>query len=339
MWYVRDGEVDLGPYPDSQMRELIAQGILPPDTLVLRQGTQQWVRVRDTALMQAIAMAEEAPVREPFDFKPTGSKSSVSSNEPTREQLQNPFWTDFAGQPAPGAVPLAEQALQYDYRSPETLKSILLVLGVILAIMHGLMIASLFKKIDFYTKLEQGFYANNEAQGVADEEAFLEEHSLIALSQLVPTLLFGVVFLIWTYRTKANTWGLGARGMTITPGWSVGWFFVPIMNLVRPYQSMQETWKASLSPGNWLRQPGSTLVGFWWFFWITSSILGRISVYKLEEAKDAAKMLDSAQFDLVAEFYNYCPLLAITLMVFKITNMQTQLAAETNLAADNQYRR
>ena len=37
---------------------------------------------------------------------------------------------------------------------------------------------------------------------------------------------------------------------SFTPGWSVGWFFVPIMNPWKPFQAMREIWQASAEPGN-----------------------------------------------------------------------------------------
>lgn len=62
----------------------------------------------------------------------------------------------------------------------------------------------------------------------------------VALLQLLVIIATGVVFLMWIYRANLNVRGFGAADMKFTPGWSVGWYFIPIMNLVRPYQAMKE---------------------------------------------------------------------------------------------------
>src|SRR5262245_30821004 len=36
-----------------------------------------------------------------------------------------------------------------------------------------------------------------------------------------------VLFLIWVYKSSSNVWAFGVPYLQYTPGWSVGWFFVP----------------------------------------------------------------------------------------------------------------
>ena len=63
---------------------------------------------------------------------------------------------------------------------------------------------------------------------------------------------------------------LGSPGLRFTPGWAVGWYFVPIANLWKPYQAMKEIWRASKNPGNWQAETTSGFLGWWWFWWIIS---------------------------------------------------------------------
>lgn len=69
---------------------------------------------------------------------------------------------------------------------------------------------------------------------------------------LVPGLLALIACFIlvgrWIYLTNANA-HLLSDDMTISPAWSVGWFFVPFANLVKPYQGVKETWRASHRTG------------------------------------------------------------------------------------------
>ncbi len=77
---------------------------------------------------------------------------------------------------------------------------------------------------------------------------------LAAISALLTLLAFiatSVPFLMWIHRANRNARALGAQDMRFTPGWSVGWFFVPLLSLWKPYQAMKEIWRASQDPHTW----------------------------------------------------------------------------------------
>jgi hypothetical protein len=84
-----------------------------------------------------------------------------------------------------------------------------------------------------------------------------------------------ILLLIWLYRISQNTWFLGVEGMQYTPGWSVGWFFVPVAGLVMPYNVLNELWKAN-SPnatGQWRRAAVSPVLGVWWAACVASAVI------------------------------------------------------------------
>jgi len=76
---------------------------------------------------------------------------------------------------------------------------------------------------------------------------------------------------LWIYRVRRNLVALGVPGLRFTPGWSIAWFFIPVMNLFRPWQVMKETVQASqsLTPGAdplaWKTAHYSPLVHLWWW--------------------------------------------------------------------------
>ena len=77
-----------------------------------------------------------------------------------------------------------------------------------------------------------------------------------------------ILVLAWTHRANRNARQLGAADMAFSPGWAVGWHFVPIAWFWKPYQAMREIWQASASPAKWQRQAGSPLLAWWWGLWI-----------------------------------------------------------------------
>ena len=87
-----------------------------------------------------------------------------------------------------------------------------------------------------------------------------------------------IVFIcMWVHRANVAARGTGGEGMEFTPGWAVGWFFIPFANLVMPHRVMQEIWRASnpQRPAGmeWRNDANSGLVSSWWFTWIGSGFM------------------------------------------------------------------
>ena len=70
---------------------------------------------------------------------------------------------------------------------------------------------------------------------------------------LFPTLgilaVTAVVFLVWVYRASANAHALGFGDLKFRPGWAVGWWFVPIANLIQAPRTMLELYRVALAGG------------------------------------------------------------------------------------------
>jgi hypothetical protein len=96
-------------------------------------------------------------------------------------------------------------------------------------------------------------------------------------------LLTGVVtagfFIAWTYRMYANLGALGVRGRRFGNGWAVGGWFVPILNLVRPKQIVDDIWRSSDPLGHpgerWQERSVPTFLHAWWGVLLLSVLVGR----------------------------------------------------------------
>jgi hypothetical protein len=66
--------------------------------------------------------------------------------------------------------------------------------------------------------------------------------------------------------------------LRFTPGWAVGWWFVPFANLVKPFQTVRELWKAS-DPGapDWWGSETLPVIGWWWGGYVVFNILDGIA--------------------------------------------------------------
>ena len=94
------------------------------------------------------------------------------------------------------------------------------------------------------------------------------------------TGLTAIAWLAWQHRGQENLPALGARGTRFTPGWAVGWWFVPIANLVRPVQAVGELVRASDPAGKeveWKGRPVPVLVWTWWTALVGSRVLAIVA--------------------------------------------------------------
>ena len=141
----------------------------------------------------------------------------------------------------------------------------------IVAVLSALDPAISFWQIALIKRIESGGdwteHEVNVSDGVA--EAFAVMYAA--------TYLAGVIFfLMWFHRVRANLPALGATDARWSPGWAVGSWFIPVMNLFRPYQIMSEVWRASdplETPPAWRERPVSPLLGWWWALWLAGGVI------------------------------------------------------------------
>lgn len=107
--------------------------------------------------------------------------------------------------------------------------------------------------------------------------------SLASVAYLIVFIASIIVVAMWIYRARANLRAAGIDGLEYTPGWSVGWFFVPIANLFKPFDAMRELWNVShVHSDSDTRNTPSTLIA-WWACYIVGSMLSRIGTRIPEE--------------------------------------------------------
>ena len=128
---------------------------------------------------------------------------------------------------------------------------------------------------------------------------------LVALAQIPVALATVVAFLMWMHRAHRNLPALGAKYLRFSPRWAVGGWFVPILNLFRPYQVMAEIWRESEPPrdsslpGHLSYASSSAIVGWWWALYLAMSFIGHASFRMSLRTESLDEMLISSWIDLV----------------------------------------
>lgn len=110
---------------------------------------------------------------------------------------------------------------------------------------------------------------------ITDLEGIDELRASFGWLQIAAYVAAGVLFLVWFYRVRINTGLLNPSEPRRGPGWAIGGWFCPVVNLWFPVQIMFD---AVRSVPAWAtgRRPGGALVGWWWGLWLAGLVMNRI---------------------------------------------------------------
>ena len=171
---------------------------------------------------------------------------------------------------------------------------------------------------------QDGIYTSQEL-AVADGEASDQRQQVVGIIYMLVFIVSGFLILRWIHRANYNARQLGAKKMEFTPGWAIGYYFVPILTLWKPYQAMKEIWQASHKPSDWSFVKVSPLLGLWWFLWITSGVLGQ-AVFRM--SIDADELSEFINLNVVTQFSDALaiPLALVTLAIIN-SIYQAQVSA------------
>jgi len=120
----------------------------------------------------------------------------------------------------------------------------------------------------------------------------------------IPT---AIAFIAWFYRAYVNIERMGARDLRTTAGWSIGAWFVPFLNWVRPKQIMNDIWRASdpaLPAGElrgWQNAAVAGLLHWWWAAFLGATIISNISGRMILNADTLDERVSAGEVGMYAD--------------------------------------
>jgi hypothetical protein len=202
----------------------------------------------------------------------------------------------------------------------------------VLALIELAQVVSLWLQIGLLSEAQSGGGITREAALANDRR-----EGLVSVLFLLAYALTAVLFLRWTYLVKKNAMALGASFLEFdfSPGWSVGYYFVPFVNLVAPYRALKETFQASrpeFRPDTerleWSSAP--KLLPLWWTLWLVNGFLGQAIFQYSLHAKTLPQLLDMSWAHLAGAVL-HLPLIAVVWVL--ISTMQRWQTARVSSGA------
>jgi hypothetical protein len=143
---------------------------------------------------------------------------------------------------------------------------------------------------------------------------------------LVTFTASGFLVLRWIWRSNKNLHATGAK-MEFTPGWAVGWYFIPFAHLWKPYQVMREIWNRTASGGD---SESQTLLRCWWAAWLISIFSDNIS-FRLSMSEELGPLIGSSITSMMGSVGLIAAAVFLLPIVARVTKNQRELPAITEV--------
>lgn len=162
---------------------------------------------------------------------------------------------------------------------------------------------------------------------------------LVSLVSLGVTIATAVVVMMWMYRAAANVRAFHNFPFRATPGWLVASFFIPIISLYAPYQTMKEVWRASdpktigSDDTSWVNALVPVLFPIWWGTYLLHSFIATFGAMgTFTGATRSAEMLETqAHTSLVADAFFAVAAAAICIIMKQLAARQAACAEKLGL--------
>ncbi|MFP6593820.1 MAG: DUF4328 domain-containing protein [Dehalococcoidia bacterium] len=158
---------------------------------------------------------------------------------------------------------------------------------------------------------------------------YKSDHSVIWASVSIFGIALVVTFTMFIHQASSNLRHLRIAGQKFTPGWAVGWFFIPFMNIYKPTRIVGELAKASRStdtknPRAWqnANSQDGKFISSWWTLVIMAVLFGPrgISLFvgrgNIEDWAAAGRLL------VLSDLFQVLPLVLTVIVIFRLQRAQ-----------------
>jgi hypothetical protein len=126
---------------------------------------------------------------------------------------------------------------------------------------------------------------------------------------------------------------MGAQPLRFGKRWAIAYWFIPIVNLFRPKQVVNDIWRGSdpelpAVAHHWQDRPVPKLFHWWWALWLLSSVVSNVAFRRqLDTAETAEEAVEVARSYVVIDVVDILPAILAILVIRAITRRQEERRA------------
>ncbi|MFI4967838.1 MAG: DUF4328 domain-containing protein [Gammaproteobacteria bacterium] len=119
-------------------------------------------------------------------------------------------------------------------------------------------------------------------------------------AQLAVFIVIAILFLRLLYKAVQRAKGFAVPFTYVSPGWAVGYWFIPLMNLYRPFQVVQALFAACTQEAGPAAKPaaGEQLLGAWWGLFLLGNIASRMLASSTTDLNSRIGIADYAEYSI-----------------------------------------
>lgn len=119
----------------------------------------------------------------------------------------------------------------------------------------------------------------------------------VSAVQLVLFIGAAVAFIAWLHRMYRNAIALAPPNPRYAGWWTIGAWFVPIWNLFRPFQLVDDVRRSGEPRAGWV----PVLLWSWWVIWLGSLVLHNVSFTQSEQNETLEEAIGGSKWLAVAD--------------------------------------
>lgn len=250
---------------------------------------------------------------------------------------ENPYTAPEAEPAIKTASPQGELTSPYGaYRNVGIWRYLILSLLGLGIILSGLQIKTLLSLNHANSLAEEDFLFDESVDQFADTSGQVGQIQGILL------LITVVIWCFWKNKSCKNAWlfqsatlasrmtRILASHKNVTPGWAVGSYFIPILNLWKPYQAVVFI-REQVSE----KTPMGFLVGLWWTAWLVANVSS--NYFYRNEADEFYSTAEAISYNngiIIDEIISVVASVLAAAVIQKLTTGQERMASDYGLVPD-----
>lgn len=159
---------------------------------------------------------------------------------------------------------------------------------------------------------------------------------IASLASIGSFIILAVFFIRWFRRAYYNLHALPGVYASLDEGWAAGAWFVPLLNLVRPYQIMKEIWEGTQQfLSHRITPRSSALVNSWWAIYLGTNIFSGIASRMVSGSANLEDLKTNTIVYILSEVMSIVAAIVAMLLVNRMSEIENELMKEAQTPSDS----